>query len=90
MKKMNKALLDITCKLDVPPETLNNTLCGSFSGNRELYIENYSAILEMNTERMIFSGGNEKLLIYGTELSLKAMANGNAAVSGIISSVEWG
>jgi len=89
MNKIRKALTEVSCRLDLPEETLPGSLRGTFSDNRKLIIENCTGLIELEKERIVVSGGKGKLAVYGSELVISAMSNETVYITGKISSVEW-
>lgn len=79
----------LTEVLDLPKDIVLNLPRLIFTGNRELYIENYRGIVEYSDTVIRLNTSECLLKITGTELGIKNIATEEITLSGRMKSLEF-
>ncbi|MBE7026294.1 MAG: sporulation protein YqfC [Ruminococcaceae bacterium] len=74
---------------DLPKDIVLNLPKMTFTGNRELYVENYRGIVEYSESVMRFNAGDYLVTIMGRGLGIKNIATEEITLCGNIKSLEF-
>ena len=87
-ESMLGALESFGSALDIPAGTLTKGAQIVLSSNREATIEGCRGVLEYGDDRIRLSTGSSVIRFTGSELEIKSLSPGHAAIKGFIVSIE--
>ncbi len=88
-ESMLGALESFGSALDIPAGTLTKGAQIVLSSNREATIEGCRGVLEYGDDRIRLSTGSSVIRFTGSELEIKSLSPGHAAIKGFIVSIEF-
>lgn len=83
------AIEGFSSALDIPAGTLTKGAQIVLSSNREATIEGCKGVLEYSGDKIRLSTGNSIIRFSGSELEIKSLSPGHAAIKGFIVSIEF-
>ena len=89
MKKIGELPQELAERLELPGELLPQTGSVRITGGRQALVEGQRGILEYSGERIVLSLKRGKIILSGSDMSLRAMGRGEILIRGRIQSVEW-
>ncbi|MBO5410825.1 MAG: YabP/YqfC family sporulation protein [Clostridia bacterium] len=79
----------ISRNLDIPADAVSGYARIEMSGNREISIDGCLGVLEYSENAISINTGRLTVKICGAELTVVSMQNGQAAIKGIITCVDF-
>ncbi len=81
--------MNLSEKLDIPPDVTEGATIVNVYGNRSALVENYKSIIEYSDTKIKLQGKHVKLLIEGSKLEIDRFTKEDCKIRGIIHQVQY-